>query len=151
MLKSFLNLFNQPKSNKNTKGIEDDLMLVGGILLEAAAIDGKIDNIEIYKIKNSLINFFEINEEKSNYIVNKCLEKVDEPNSLHYFTSKIKKGFGYDKKIKLIEILWEIILADGKIHDFESSLIRRLSSLLYVSDVDCGNAKKRVSTKTGGS
>ena len=151
MLKSFLNFFNQPKSNKNTKGIEDDLMLVGGILLEAAAIDGKIDNIEIYKIKNSLINFFELNEEKSNYIVNKCLEKVDEPNSLHYFTSKINKVFGYDKKIKLIEILWEIVLADGKIHDFESSLIRRLSSLLYVSDVDCGNAKKRVSTKTRGS
>ena len=30
-----------------------------------------------------------------------------------------------------------------KIHDFESNLIRRLSGLLYVSDVDCGNAKKR--------
>ena len=57
MLKSFLNFFNQPKLNENTKGIEDDLMLVCGILLEAAAIDGKIDNIEIYKIKNSLINF----------------------------------------------------------------------------------------------
>ena len=38
--------------------------------------------------------------------------------------------------------MWEIVLADGKIHDFESNLIRRLSGLLYVSDVDCGNAKK---------
>mgnify|MGYP000135535110 CR=1 FL=1 len=75
MLKSFLNFFNQHKSNKYTKEIEDNLMLVSGILLEAAAIDGKIDNSEIYKIENSLINFFELNEEKSNYIVNKCLEK----------------------------------------------------------------------------
>ena len=51
MLKSFLNFFNQHKSNKYTKEIEDNLMLVSGILLEAAAIDGKIDNSEIYKIE----------------------------------------------------------------------------------------------------
>ena len=148
MLKSFSNFFNLSKSNSNTKGIEDNLMLVSGILLEAAAVDGKIDNIEISKIEKSLVNFFELNEEKSNYIVNKCLKKVDDPNSLHYFTSKINKVFEYDKKINLLEILWEIILADGKIHDFESSLIRRLSGLLYISDIDCGNAKKRASTKT---
>ena len=46
------------------------------------------------------------------------------------------------KKMLLIEVLWEIILEDGKIHDFESNLIRRLSGLLYISDVNCGNAKK---------
>ena len=32
---------------------------------------------------------------------------------------------------------------DGKIHDFESNLIRRLSGLLYISDFQCGNAKKK--------
>ena len=32
---------------------------------------------------------------------------------------------------------------DYKIHDFESNLIRRLAGLLYISDVNCGNAKKR--------
>ena len=63
------------------------------------------------------------------------------------FTSKINKEFEYSKKIKLLEVLWEIILVDGKIHDFESNLVRRLSGLLYVSDIDCGIAKKRALTK----
>ena len=121
-------------------------MLISGILVEVAAVDGKIDESEIRMIKKSLLNYFEVNENNLDAIVNKCLEKADEPNSLHYFTSKIYKEFEYGKKIKLLEILWEIILADGKIHDFESNLVRRLSGLLYVSDVDCGNAKKRAST-----
>ena len=47
------------------------------------------------------------------------------------------------KKDLLIETLWEIILLDGKVHEFESNLIRRLAGLLYISDVSCGNAKKR--------
>ena len=143
MLDSLLNLFNQSTSNNSTEEIDNHLMLISGILIETAAVDGKIDESELSEIKKSLIYFFEINEEKSSHIVNNCLEKVDEQNSLHYFTSKNNKEFKYEKKIKLLEILWGIILADGKIHDFESNMIRRLSGLLYISDIDSGNAKKR--------
>ena len=50
-------------------------------------------------------------------------------------------------RVILIEALWEIVLSDGEIHDFESNLIRRLAGLLYISDVDSGNAKKRALDK----
>ena len=40
--------------------------------------------------------------------------------------------------------MWEIILADGLVHDYESNLIRRLAGLLYISDIDSGNIKKKV-------
>ena len=40
-----------------------------------------------------------------------------------------------------------LILEDGKVHDFESNLIRRLAGLLYISDINCGNAKKRALNK----
>ena len=143
MFKSFLNFFNESSSHKENNGNDDHLVVIGGLLVETASIDGKIDNSEIDKIKETLGNFFEVGEKKLSYIVDQSLEKADEPNSLHFFTSKINKEFEYKDKVKLIEILWEIILADGKIHDFESNLIRRLSGLLYVSDVDCGNAKKK--------
>ena len=142
MIESLLKIFNNKKTETNFEQKKDDLMIVGGILVEAASIDGEIAHIEISKIKDSLNNFFGANEEESEDIVNKCLDKVDEPNSFHYFTSKINKDFDYDKKIKLLEILWEIILSDGMIHDYESNLIRRIAGLLYVSDIDCGNAKK---------
>jgi len=144
---SLLNFFNQSKLDDDTSKEEDHLTLISGVLVEAAAVDGKIDESEISKIKKSLIHFFNISEEKSISIVNKSLEKMYNLNSLHYYTSKINKMFEYDKKIKLLEILWEIILSDGKVHDFESSLLRRISGLLYVSDVECGNAKKRASVK----
>ena len=77
----------------------------------------------------------------------KCLQRVDEPNSFHYFTSKINKELEYDRKVKLLEILWEIVLSDGKIHDYESNLLRRLSGLLYISDIDSGNAKYKALQK----
>ena len=67
--------------------------------------------------------------------------------SSYYYTSFINKNFDDKKKILLIETLWEIVLSDGEVHDFESNLIRRLAGLLYISDVDSGNAKIRALDK----
>ena len=78
------------------------------------------------------------------------MEDKDSSKSLHYFTSKINKIFSDEKKYLLIETLWEIILADGKVHDFESNLSRRLAGLLYISDVSCGNAKNAALKKIKG-
>ena len=147
MFKSLTKLFNQPEPENTSQQLEDEIMLFVGLLVEAAEIDGKIDETEILIIKNSIINLYEISDEKVDLIINKCMESAGEPNLLHYFTSKINKEFDYDKKINLLEILWETILADGQIHDFESNLIRRLSGLMYISDIDCGNVKKKVLLK----
>ena len=147
MFKSLTKLFNQPEPENTSQQLEDEIMLFVGLLVEAAEIDGKIDETEILIIKNSIINLYEISDEKVDLIINKCVENAGKPNLLHFFTSRINKEFDYDKKINLLEILWETIMADGQIHDFESNLIRRLSGLMYISNIDCGNVKKRVVLK----
>ena len=147
MFKSLIKLFNQPEQKNTSQHLEDEIMLFVGLLVEAAAVDGKVDESEIFIIKNSIIDFFKVTDEKADLIINKCVEYAGEPNLLYSFTSRINKEFDYDKKINLLEILWETIMADGQIHDFESNLIRRLSGLMYISDIDCGNVKKRVLLK----
>ena len=131
---------------KQTSEIEEndigDLHLLCGLMVEAANIDGKIDQVEINKISNALIETFDENPAEVEKELNKCLVEIKEHKSLHFFTSKINKAFSEEKKIYLIEVLWEIILEDGKVHDFESNLIRRLSGLLYLTGVQTGNAKK---------
>ena len=128
----------------NIQEYDNELNLITGILVEAAEIDGKIDEREVDSIRNSLKSIFKENQEEIDPILRKCLEKAGEPNSIHRLTSTINKEFEYEKKIQLLEILWEVILADGKVHDFESNLIRRLAGLLYISEIHCGDAKKRI-------
>ena len=77
-----------------------------------------------------------------------AIQERNNSKSLHYYTSYINKNFRDDKKLLLIEALWEIILSDGEVHDFEANLIRRLAGLLYISDVNSGNARKRALDKT---
>ena len=143
MLNSLKNIFKQSENITQKKNSEDELNLLCGLMIEAAQVDGVIDQIELDKISKALIEIFQEDRSKVELALQNTLKKVDEPKSLHYFTSKLNKKFSNKKKDLLIETLWKIILSDGKVHEFESNLIRRLAGLLYISDVSCGNARIR--------
>ena len=143
MLNSLKNIFKQSENETQENNSKKQLNLLCGLMLEAAQVDGRVDQIEIDKISEILIENFHEDQLAVELELQNSLKKIDEPKSLHSFTSKLNKEFSNKKKVFLIETLWEIILLDGKVHEFESNLIRRLAGLLYISDVSCGNAKKR--------
>ena len=143
LLKNILNNKNNSDENDDKKNLE----LLCGLMIEAAYTDGQIDLIEINKIKSSLINVFDEDPTVVNLIIEQSIKNKNNSKSLHYYTSFINKNFDENKKLLLIETLWEIVLSDGDIHDFESNLLRRLAGLLYISDINSGNARKRALDK----
>ena len=146
MLQSLKNIFaNDQVLNSETENTEIDIL--SGLMIEAANTDGEVTQEELNKISYSLINVFQEDPKAVEVSLTKAFENKDNSKSLYYYTSKLNKSYSNENKVKLIEVLWEIILADNEIHDFETNLIRRLAGLLYISDVECGNAKIRAGKK----
>ena len=143
MLNSLKNIFKQSENITQENNSKKQLNLLCGLMLEAAQVDGKIDQSEIDKISKILVENFQEDQLAVELELQNSLKEIDQHKSLYSFTSKLNKEFSNEKKDLLIETLWEIILLDGEVHEFESNLIRRLAGLLYISDVSCGNAKKR--------
>ena len=145
MIKLFNKIFKDKGSSEESNN--DILEILCGLMIEAADSDGKIDNKELEKINFILVKTFkeDKNDVKNNLKI--AFENKNNSKSLYYYTSKINKSFSDKKKLLLIETLWEIVLSDGKVHEYETSLIRRLSGLLYISDVNSGNARKRALNK----
>ena len=146
MLQSLKNIF---ASNQvlNTENENNEIDILSGLMIEAANTDGEVTQEELNKISHSLINVFKEDPQAVELSLSKAFENKDNSKSLYYYTSKLNKSYSNENKVKLIEVLWEIILADNEIHDFETNLIRRLAGLLYISDVECGNAKIRAGKK----
>src|SRR5581483_8228777 len=59
------------------------------------------------------------------------------------FVDVINRRLSPDERVGLIEMLWEVVYADGCRDEFQASLMRRLAALLHVSDSDSGAARKR--------
>ena len=146
MLQSLRNIFSS-NINQNHEDHSKDIDILAGLMIEAANTDGNVSNDEVDKISVSLINIFKEHPKDVEVAISKALNDKENSNSLHFYTSKLNKSFSHEKKLLLIEVLWEVILSDNEIHDFESNLLRRLAGLLYISDIECGNAKKRANYK----
>ena len=82
MFKSFLNYFNESKSHKENKGIDDHLMIISGLLVEPASVDGTIDDSEI---------------DKSRYVLRDRWYKEDEEYGL--ILTNRAGTFGWNKNI----------------------------------------------------
>ena len=52
----------------------------------------------------------------------------------------------YDERLKIVVHLWEIVLIDKVIDDYEANLMRRVAGLLYISDFDSAEARKNALT-----
>ena len=83
----------------------------------------------ILMLKKKLLKLAEKKEEESNQIVE--------------FTREIKK-YSMEFRLKIIEVIWEIVYSDGISDSYETSLIRRICGLLYISDKENGVIKTKV-------
>ena len=146
MFQSLKNIFSS-NQDTNLENENNEIDILCGLMIEAANTDGKITQEELNKISHSLINVFKEDPKIVEESLTKAFENKDNSRSLYFYTSKLNKSYIDEQKIQLIEVLWEIILADNELHDFEANLIRRLAGLLYISDVECGNAKIRAENR----
>ena len=105
-------------------------------------IISSLDNIESLKVTELISKYFQIDKEIVNNYYNEALLKQKESTSFHNFTSKIHKNYTYKQKIDILEMLWEVILINKEIHDYESNLMRRVCGLLHLKDIENGIAKK---------
>lgn len=114
------------------------------LLVESALMDGHFDSLERSKIANLLARRFALSDAAAERLIETAEDKVRHSPQLYGFTRVVKDRFEYEDRIELMEMLWEVAYADGELHDFEASLMRRVAGLIYVSDRDSGAARKRV-------
>jgi len=122
----------------------DKRLAAAALLVEAAAIDGEFGDQERAAMNAVLTREFELTAEELETLVAEAAEVQSETNHLLRFTRAIKDAYPLEERIQVIEMLWEIVYADGILHDYEANLLGRVSGLLYVSDRDQGEARKRV-------
>ena len=123
----------------------DELQLAAAALLvEAATLDGHYGETEQAAIDKLLREKFSLKDEEAQSLHDLAVTEQSEASQLLGFTRTIKDRYSLEERIELIEMIWEVVYADGELHDYEANLLRRLGGLLYVSDRERGDARKRV-------
>ena len=136
----------EKKELDNKTGVSNQLA-VSALMVEAAMMDGKFTNIEKSTILRLLIKYFDLSEEEGSNLLDEANTIQDSATQIIRFTRAITDGYSDKDRVAIIEMIWEVVLADGIEDDFEKNLMRRIAGLIYVSDQDSGAARKRVKYK----
>jgi len=134
MLKNFL----KKKENPEKKNI-----MIAALLIHAAKMDENYTDIEKNIIMKALRDLTNLKTDKIEEIINLAEKKEQDSNQIIEFTKEIKKN-SIELRLKIIEVLWKIIYSDNVADEYETTLMRRICGLLYVSDQDSGAIKLKV-------
>ena len=115
-----------------------------GLLVEAALLDGDYHDEEKKRIEALLGERFELDQSETTKLMAAAEEAAADRVELHTITKTVRNHFSEEERVKMIEMLWEVVYSDGDLDDFEANMMRSVTGLLYVSDRESGDARKRV-------
>jgi len=149
MLKRIQALFQTPADEAPEKTFGDVKVAAAALLVCAATMDEVYGKTEQAKIRDVLKGFFELSDEETEELVALAESEEQRAVGLHRWTQTLKDAYEVEERARLIEQLWEVVYADGELHDYEASLLRRVAGLIYVPDREAGEARKRVLARLG--
>ena len=122
---------------------------VAVLLLEAAHRDETFSPEERVVVVQLLRSRFHLSEAECHDLIAATEKANADIVQLHPYTRAIAEQMDPAARIELIEMLWDVAYADGVLDPEEDALIRRIGSLIYVTDRDRVLARHRVLARLG--
>jgi|SRR4051812_11648360 uncharacterized tellurite resistance protein B-like protein len=127
----------------------DYRLAAAALLVHTAGIDGNISDVERRQLRAVLQRCFELNQPETDALISEATEAEHEAIDLYHFTSLINRSLDENGRRRVVEMMWEIIYADGQVSEFESNLIWRAADLLGVSSRERIELGRRVAGEQG--
>ena len=118
-------------------------MAAAALFIEVLKSDFEHRDEEWATVESSLCELFDLSSDEIAQITALAEEEVHNAVSLQGFTRCINDNYANEEKLKIVEMLWRVVLADGVINKHENHIMRKIGSLLYIPHKDYVRAKQR--------
>ena len=107
-------------------------LAVATLLVEIARADFEVDSSERTAIRRMLAGAYGLDPKSARILVEEAERAVEKAVSLYEFTSRLNEELSPPEKVEIIEMLWRVAYADGRLDKYEEHLVRKAADLLYV-------------------
>jgi uncharacterized tellurite resistance protein B-like protein len=103
------------------------------LLVHTAAIDGSMSEIERKRLHNVIRQYFDLDDALADELIAKATDADNRAIDLYQFTARLNRALDAPARARMVEMMWQIVYADGTVTEFEDNLIWRAADLLHVS------------------
>lgn len=127
---------------------EDLRIATCALFLELANIDDEFSNEERASILRLIRSEFGLSELQAQEVARRAASELEGSIDLWKFTNLINEEYDEAEKIRVVELLWRVVYADGKLDKHEDYLVHKLARLLRLTHKQLIAAKLKVSRGT---
>jgi uncharacterized tellurite resistance protein B-like protein len=131
-------------ADQGTTESHDVRVAVCALFLEMANIDGKFSASEQDYVISLLKREYGLSDQHVVDLMEASQKGLKDSIDLWQFTNLINQNYSRDEKIQIIEMVWQIVYADGRLDKHEDYLVHKLAKLLRLTDKDLIDAKLKV-------
>ncbi|MBT8093204.1 MAG: TerB family tellurite resistance protein [Gammaproteobacteria bacterium] len=108
-------------------------MATAVLMIDVARADHVFEEAEFERLLQLFESHFDLTPDDAALLVDEAGEKADDLVSAYDFTKILHEHLDHDEKARVVELLWKIAYADGRLDKYENSLVLKISDLLHVS------------------
>jgi uncharacterized tellurite resistance protein B-like protein len=146
MLKALKGLFEpSPAEPRPVPGFERRALqvAVAALLHEARRADYHQDEAELAAARQALAQMFGLGGAQCAAVLEEGRSRAEQLTSFYAPVTIIKREFSLEERIHLVEHLWRVVFANGRLDPYEDNYVRKIARLLYVPNTQCMLARNR--------
>jgi uncharacterized tellurite resistance protein B-like protein len=147
-LKTFISDFVDGEKHPSQFADNDYRLAAAALLVHAAAIDGEMSQRERDKLHSVIKQRFALDDQTADELIAKATEAEHESVDLYHFTRLLNRSLDEPGRARVIEMMWEIVFADGQRDELEDNLLWRAADLLGVSPQERIELRRRIGGET---
>lgn len=145
MLDQIKSLFGlNPKDDNSAPIVIDKNLAAAALMVHIIVADGKITADEDQRLRSVLRDHYAMSDEDAQLLETTARSAQSQSIDLYSFTSVLKSEMADEDRLGLIEDLWEMVYADGELHEFEDNLVWRIAELIGIQSRERMVLKQRV-------
>ncbi len=146
-LKEIADRFSGAEPEDDDLDEEEVRLAAAALLVHATVVDGEVSRREAEVLRDVLERRFDLDHGQAGRLIKEATQKEKDAVDLYGFTSVLTRHLDRAGRLKIVEMLWEIVMADGVIHEMEANLVWRAAELLGVTSRDRIRLRKSVESR----
>jgi uncharacterized tellurite resistance protein B-like protein len=132
-------------TDEDVRGAPRDVHLAAcAVFLEMARIDNEFDEREQEHIVNVFHKEYGLAAEDVVELKKASAHELEKAPGHWTFTNVINQNYSNEEKSRLVELLWQLVYADGRMDEHENYFMHKLAKLLRLTHRDLIDAKLKV-------
>ena len=117
------------------------------LLIHVISLDGEPSERERRKLHSLIESSFGLDPGTADRLIASAMRVEGEAVDLYHFTSVIMREVNEEGRLRIVEMMWELVYADGEVTEFEDNVVWRASDLLAISSRDRIDLKRLVASR----